>query len=228
MDVHDEGPGVPPDAPERCRRVFHDIVLPVLPEAVGAEPVLPDRVFVHRSQPRSFVRADMHPETGRLTAVDEPRILAGSDAYMAYMLCHELAHFHELSVRLREDLWLGSVTATLVWSEYFAERVEAQAGHRADDHLEENAAIVASMTLGEPHESDAGADEAYAEVPYALTWWFAHAHADGWRPEGAYGRPAGALNRAFRRLPGWRRADVQAVRGAARAMVGLRSATRRR
>lgn len=101
-----------------------DEVVPALKRSVGAQLILPSGVTL---TPTSFadghVNVDYNPNTGELVSVREPIICSTENRVrLKYVLVHELAHYHELTMRKRLGIRVKG-HATSLWSEYYAQRI---------------------------------------------------------------------------------------------------------
>lgn len=152
-------------------------VIPALQRTIGAGLVLPAKVTLRAtSHNEGHVPGCINPQTGEIVSVDEPIIRATENLHkLRYVLVHELAHYHELSVRKAKRIKVVGVAATQLWSEYFAQRVAWETGLLTVDTLESSEGL-ADATQPEKRQS-----EAYSWA-YMLTFILAHADfdPDGW------------------------------------------------
>lgn len=125
---------VAPDRLMAVSRILNAEVLPPLKRALGPDAILPDAVVVTAASDGASVPDGRVPATmahdGRIVSVDAPVVYAGAPvASLRFVLAHELAHYHDLTVRQRLGVRLRSTRATELWSEYFAQRVCWRLGH---------------------------------------------------------------------------------------------------
>jgi hypothetical protein len=165
-------------------RLLHNEVILALKRVIGPGVVFPDAVILADSRGQCASADGRVPvsfnTSGQLVAVDPPVIFAENPPEtLRYVLVHELAHFHELTTRMREGIHLGKMRSSVLWSEYFAQRVSWEADVIPPDLFSSPSSAHASpaeVPAEVPAEEapDAGVSTVYRLDAYSAMWWRAH------------------------------------------------------
>lgn len=207
--------GVAPSRLGEAVQLLHNRVIPDLVRVLGGSLVLPDSVSLLPSRqgasgPDGLVQASVDRVTGEVHAIECPRVCAADDdGTLRFALTHELAHYHELSVRRARGILLRHMAATSLWSEYFAQRVVWACAAMPLELSRPEAPSIAEAAG--PHDGPG----------YMLTWIRAHHdEAANWldvyepsaRPNLAIivpgMDPGGRLAELYARFPEWTAEDV--------------------
>ncbi|MFH1465628.1 MAG: hypothetical protein ABIO70_14675 [Pseudomonadota bacterium] len=163
--VRAEG-AVHPQASSTALRVTANQVVPALRGVVGASLVLPavmvvrEHVDGHGGSPDGQVPATVD-ERGLITSIGDPIVVASDDeAHLAFVIGHELAHYHELSLRKQAALAIPSLRACWLWSEYYAQRVVCAAG-LMDERLHRDLPEAKAAEQASSDDDDDGASWSY-------------------------------------------------------------------
>lgn len=198
--------------------MINNHIVPAIGRALGGNPTLPDYVTIRpdsmgTSSPEGRVPGTVDAVTGEIVGVEPPIVSASlSDEAVTFVITHELAHYHELSVRMARDIRVRPVRATQLWSEYFAQRVLWDCGGMPSGLFD---------TGGVKAAPDAGPSSG---LGYLLAWLRAHHDAT---PQwlNAYEAdkhevlsilipgldPDGRFDALYRKFPEWDDADVRWV-----------------
>lgn len=229
--------GVAPSDVGRVYRLLANDVVPALARLVGPELVVPESLTVRPgregvARPEGEVPARL-TEDGRVVGVEAPAVSAlDDDATLRFVLAHELAHFHELSVRRAQGPHLGNLAASVLWSEYYAQRVVwATFGMPPG-----------SLDVGRVEDLAASDDAARPGrgSGYLFAWLRAHHDArSDWLDFYPNDKRTfleifvpgidkkGRLDRLFERFPTWDEADAAWVSAVFQALDGVRLAGRK-
>jgi hypothetical protein len=181
---------------------------------------LPDTIGLRNVAPgaENHVALSFDDESAAITRISDPVLLIDpSDVRTRWAAAHELAHFHELSQRRRHNIRLPSVRASMLWSEYFAQRVCWSTGFVDADKL-----IPGGGPAGEnAHRKTQGESPGAA---YYLAWVKGHLDAV---PSAVEAYPAEfhtylttilqsegvtMCDRLFKRFPQWDELDIEYAR----------------
>jgi hypothetical protein len=123
-----------PSVTSMALRIMNNQVAPALRFVVGDGLVLPtvvrvmERVDGHAASPDGQVLATVNSD-GVITSIGDPAVAATEDEVrLAFVIAHELAHYHELTLRMRAELAIPNLRACELWSEYYAQRLVCSAG----------------------------------------------------------------------------------------------------
>jgi len=125
---------VSPSVTSKAMRIVNNQVVPALRTVVSDGLVLPAVVMVrehvdgHAASPDGRVSATVDA-AGLIASIGDPVIAATEDEVrLAFVIGHELAHYHELTLRKRAELAIPSLRVCELWSEYYAQRLVCSAG----------------------------------------------------------------------------------------------------
>jgi len=125
---------VSPSVTSMALRVVNNQVIPALRAVVGDGLVLPpvvrvlERVDGHAASPDGQVLATVNSD-GLIIGIGDPVVAATEDEVrLAFVIAHELAHYHELTVRMGAELAIPTLRVCELWSEYYAQRLVCLAG----------------------------------------------------------------------------------------------------
>lgn len=209
--------GVAPTLTGAVNLLVVNEIVPALQRTIGQGLILPDMIhLVSGSDADGRVPGRINPTTGEVVSLDTPVICATEKRdLLRYVLVHELAHYHELSLRKTRGIRVPGVGPTQLWSEYFAQRVSWESGVvSAETLLAGGGEGVVEQSLP---QNDKG--EAYS-FAYMLTFVLAHADAvpnwldaypgkeDRLRATVGVLHTGGAAKGLFGRFPGWTKADA--------------------
>lgn len=157
---------IAPSASLKAHKVLSSRVVPALRHVVGEGLVLPGAMVLkhavdgHGASPDGRVPATVD-SSGLLTSVGLPEVSASEDeAHLAFVIGHELAHFHELTVRMRAGLAIPDRLTCWLWSEYYAQRLVCAAG-LMDERLHSDLPEANSVTERRATTPDDGSAWAY-------------------------------------------------------------------
>ena len=171
VSVRVEG-DVLPAASLKAHQVLTNRVVPALRRVIGDRLLLPTTLVVrhavdgHGASPDGLVPATVDG-AGVITSVGLPAVSASEDnVHLAFVIGHELAHFHELNTRMRAGLAIPDRLTCWLWSEYYAQRVVCAAG-LMDERLHTDFAEARPDT---ERPSTAGGNSSSWEYMLAFVW----------------------------------------------------------
>ena len=207
---------LPPRFTASTNLLVNNVVVPALRRAIGAVLVLPGAVHLKATYHLDgHVPARFNPTTGEVISIDEPIVcFTENHDVLCYVLTHELAHYHELSLRRARQIRVMGNGPTQLWSEYFAQRVAWETSSIKSDSWP-----LAGGSEGVVEVAKEGG-EAYSWA-YMLTFMLAHADAAPEMWLEAYPgkenflrifvsvlQEDGVSDRLFRSFPNWSKADA--------------------
>lgn len=121
-------PGVSQADLDRATTLVRRDVIPALRRVFGASYAPPPAVLFRGGAGSGVVHITGDTD-GFVEVVRQPEVaVGGPDELVRNVLCHELAHHHELSVRKQRRMTTGDLRSSLLWTEYFAIRTTWAAG----------------------------------------------------------------------------------------------------
>lgn len=215
VDIQSDA-GVEPRLTVSVSLLVHNEVVPALRRAIGEGLVLPPTLLLTTtSHADGHVPGGFNTTTGEVTSLDEPVVCLTEDLdLLRYVLTHELAHYHELSLRRSRRILVMGVGPTQLWSEYFAQRIAWESGSIKAGAWPPAGGSKGVVQAVKPNS------EAYSWA-YMLTFTLAHADAtptswleaypgkeDYLRATVGVFQQSGVADRLFRLFPNWSKADA--------------------